>query len=242
MDISLEMSKNWFEFSLGTTHATMLTHWDFTDAAANSTSQQINRQKSARNLVVRELDRSTPRGVFYDRHRKETHIATLSTCDCHDFNFAGDGHWRTFRPCMHIYRLAIELGLVDVIYLDWRARAAWAGPLAELETKRLQRLPRDPSQWGGWAAEVHESGIQQNRQYRAYSIVREEQHSVLQTPDGYLVHDYAVDLSRCTCADFSERRLPCKHVYAVALTFGISLPFDYDSYQKAHSEGPRGCV
>ncbi len=83
---------------------------------------------------------------------------------------------------MHIYRLAIELGLVDVIYLDWRARAAWAGPLAELETKRLQRLPRDPSQWGGWAAEVHESGIQQNRQYRAYSIVREEQHSVLQTP------------------------------------------------------------
>jgi hypothetical protein len=138
---------------------------------------------------------------------------------------------------MHIYRVAIELGLVDAIYLDWRARAAWGGPLAELETKRLQRLPRDPSQWGGWAAEVHDSGIQQNRQYRAYSIVREEHHSVSQTSDRYLVHDYDVDLASCTCVDFSERRLPCKHVYAVALTLAISLPLDYDSYQKAHSEG-----
>jgi len=138
---------------------------------------------------------------------------------------------------MHIYRLAIELGLIDTIYLDHRARTAWAGPLSDLETKRLQRLPHDPTQWGGWAAEVHQSGIQENRQYRAYSIIYEEQHSVQRASSHHVVHNHAVQLSDCTCPDFSERQLPCKHIYAVALTSGIPLPFDYDSYQIAHREG-----
>ena len=44
----------------------MLANWNFKDEAANSTTQQINRQKSARNLEVIEFDASEPRAVFFD--------------------------------------------------------------------------------------------------------------------------------------------------------------------------------
>ena len=215
----------------------MLTNWDFRDQAANSASQQINRQKSARNLKIQSIESSIPRAVFYDPGRRETHIATLTECDCRDFNFAGSSPRKTFKPCMHIYRLAIELGLVEAIYLDARARAAWAGEMAELETTRLQRLPRDTSQWGGWTVQVHDSGIQQNRQYRGYAIVREEQNAVRAAADGWAIHGYTVTLERCSCGDFLERRLPCKHIYAAAITSGLSLPFDYDSYVAARDSG-----
>jgi len=72
---------------------------------------------------------------------------------------------------MHIYRLAIELGLIEAKYLDRRARHALVPTLSREETQRLQRLAADPNQWGCWASEIHASGTQLNRQYRSYSIV-----------------------------------------------------------------------
>jgi SWIM zinc finger len=215
----------------------LTTPWDFRDEAINSTTQQINRQKSARNLKVQSIDPSGPDAVLFDPGRREIHTATLTQCDCRDFNFAGTSPRKTFKPCMHIYRLAIELGLVQTIYLDARAREAWAGPLAEMETQRLQQLPRDPSQWGAWAIEIHDSGIQHNRQYRAYSIGRDEADSVQRGPGGWTIHGYAAKLDRCSCMDFLARQLPCKHIYAAALSAGISLPLDYDSFEAAKNSG-----
>jgi hypothetical protein len=44
----------------------MLINWNFQDEAANSTTQQINRQKSARNLEILQFDPSEPCAVFFD--------------------------------------------------------------------------------------------------------------------------------------------------------------------------------
>ena len=109
--------------------------------AANSTTPQINRRKSARNLEVLQFDPSEPRAVFFDPKRGTRHTATLTECDCSDFNLAGTNPRKTFKPCMHIYRLAIELGLLEAKYLDHRARFALAGALSHEETHRLQQLP-----------------------------------------------------------------------------------------------------
>jgi hypothetical protein len=106
----------------------MLTHWDFSDEAANPTTQQINRQKSARNLDILQFDPSEPRAVFFDPKRGNRQTATLGQCDCSDFNLAGSSPRKTFKPCMHIYRLAIELDLIEPKCLDHRARFALAGP------------------------------------------------------------------------------------------------------------------
>ena len=217
----------------------MLTNWNFKDEAANSTTPQINRQKSARNLDVVQFDPSEPRAVFFDPKRNKRHTATLTECDCTDFNFAGAAQRKSFKPCMHIYRLAIELGLIEAKYLDHRARFALAGKLAREETQRLQRLSFDTTQWGGWASEIHSSGIQRNRQYRAYAIIHEERVAIHQI-DGagaWSIHGYSVNLDRCECMDFLDRKLPCKHIYAVALASSICLPLAEGDYQTARSQG-----
>ena len=186
----------------------------------HSTTPQINRQKSARNLVILEFNPSEPRAVFFDPRRDNTHVATLSQCDCNDFT-----RLRVPKPCMHIYRLAIELGLIEAKYLDRKAR----------EIQRLQQLPRDPRQWGCWAAEVHAAGIQLIRQHKALFIYEVER-SVCKTANGWLIHDYSVTLNLCECPDFSDRRLPCKHIYAAALASNISLPFTYTEFDAARNQ------
>jgi len=202
----------------------MLTNWDFKNEAENSSTQQINRQKSARNLEILQFDPSEPRAVFYDRKRDAKQTATLADCDCNDFNLSGSSPRKSFKPCMHIYRLAIELGLIEAKYLDQRARFALASTLSREETARLQGFTPDPAQWGGWAREIHASGIQRNRQYRAYSIGDSER-------------GYSVSLAACDCMDFLERRLPCKHIYAAALASKISLPLTRAEFETAKKQG-----
>lgn len=43
---------------------------------------------------------------------------------------------------------------------------------------------------------------------------------------GRLDRVYTVSLDRCTCPDFQERGLPCKHIYALAAFLGYT-PADY---------------
>jgi hypothetical protein len=102
---------------------------------------------------------------------------------------------------MHIYRLAIELGLLEAKYLDRHALSSFVTTLSGNETQRLKRLPADPQEWGYWSSEIHASGIQRNRQYRGYSIHHVER-SILKTADGWLIHDYDLTLQNCLCADF----------------------------------------
>ena len=91
----------------------MLGAWDFKDPLINSTTPQINRQKSARNLTVIMIDKPNTTGVFWDAKKGTRTTATLAKCDCKDFNFSGNASRKTFKPCMHIYRLAMELGLLE---------------------------------------------------------------------------------------------------------------------------------
>ena len=96
--------------------------WDFGDEAVNSTTSQINRQKSARNLVILDFDPSVPRAVLFDPRRDNTHSTTLSECGCHDFT-----RLKIPKPCMHIYRLAIELGLLQIRTIDTDGRSYLIG-------------------------------------------------------------------------------------------------------------------
>ena len=159
------------------------------------------------------------------------HASTLTQCDCNDFT-----RLKVPKPCVHIYRLAIELGLIEAKYLDRRARHALVPTLSREETQRLQQLAADPNQWGCWALEIHTSGTQLNRQYRAYSIYYDEHGSVCKTADGWLIHGYSVTLGDCACMDFSDRNLPCKHIYAAALDSEISLPLTYADYDVARKQ------
>ncbi len=221
--------------------ADQLGNWNFADVAGNSLPSLINRQKSATYLIVLALDRNAQTGVFLDREKKVQSQASLHDCSCRDFRFVGKTERKTLQPCMHIYRLAMELGLLEPVYLDHHQREALrAKGVAELkrcEDERLHSLGRDPAQWGGWPAAVHASGLQRNRQYRAYFIHEDEGASVHPEGGGWVIHGYDASLEQCSCADFLSRRRPCKHVYAVALVSGIDLHLTPAEYRKARSEG-----
>ena len=105
-----------------------LKDWDFSDESANGTGGLINRQKSAGTLVVMALDIKRRTGCFLDRERKTQSVTSLSSCDCRDFGFVGKSPRKTSQPCRHIYRLAMELGLLELRYLDHEAREALRVP------------------------------------------------------------------------------------------------------------------
>lgn len=187
--------------------------------------------------MVVSIDPRSQSGTFLDPKTGEQSAAFLSKCNCHDFGFAGSSPRKMFKPCMHIYRLAIELGLLDPKYEDARAKEAKVVQQKRSETARLQGLAADPSQWGGWSSTIHQSGIQKNRQYRAYLILDEEGDSIRKLQESWIIHDYAVTLSGCECGDFLDRHLPCKHIYAAALTNGASLPLSRSDFVSAKSQG-----
>ncbi|MDD5008188.1 MAG: SWIM zinc finger domain-containing protein [Syntrophorhabdaceae bacterium] len=215
----------------------MLRNWNFSNLVSNSAISQINRQKSARNLTVISIDLKNKAGVFLDPKKDTRNSCSLERCDCKDFNFAGDSPRKKFKPCMHIYRLAAEMGLLELKYDDARAREAKVVQQKQAETARLQGLPRDADKWGGWNAAIHESGIQKNRQFRAYLIQEEGTESVCRQEDAWVIHDHEVTLSECECEDFLDRQLPCKHIYAVALACGLELPLTETDVANAKSRG-----
>ena len=219
----------------------MLRNWDFRDSEGNETLSQINRQKSAVNLVVASLDRDRRTGQFLDPRKGALFSASLERCECRDFNFAGNAPRKSFRPCMHIYRLAMELGLMDVRFADHATRRAEdrdrIAEQRDIETARLRALPRDPARWGRWDAAVHESGLQRNRQYRGYHLIEDGPGEIAAQGSEWSVHGYPVSLEACACMDFVERQLPCKHIYALALCLRERLPLTRAEYRSARASG-----
>ena len=88
-----------------------------------------------------------------------------------------------------------------------------------------------------WPELVHRSGLQLNRQYRAYFIVEDEAGSVYRQGEGWRVREHSVSLDACDCSDFQERRLPYKHVYVAALQAGCKLPLARADYEAARRQG-----
>lgn len=67
----------------------------------HSLPEQISRQERAMNLTVYDIDKEAQMGLINDYH------VTLEECTCPDFQY----NQARKKPCKHMYRLAMELGL-----------------------------------------------------------------------------------------------------------------------------------
>jgi len=128
---------------------------------------------------------------------------------------------------MHIYRLAFELDLMESKHRDLKERMSEMTPeeRKHTEVERLHKFETDSSQWGEWNERVHKSKDQINRQHRAYDLsleMRGNREAMADAANG-VIHGYTVRFSNCSCPDFEERRLPCKHIYADAMMNNIQL-------------------
>ncbi len=205
----------------------MTENWEFGNHMKHTGSDTENKLKSASTLSVVSLDGQTGTGSFYRTKTGILSTASLSSCDCSDF-----ARRKVRVPCMHIYRLAIELGLMP--WLKIADRIPDVGISSELvadEERRLGSLAQDKHAWGRWSLDVHLSRVQQTRQMRGYEYHIEGLCRKI-TTDQWIVNDYAVTTSKCQCDDFRERHLPCKHIYAAAIDFGILLPISRSFFLK----------
>lgn len=200
-------------------------NWDFKNKEINSKNYLINRQKSALNLEIIEIDKQNKIATFYDKKNGKIK-SNIEECECYDFNYVGNSPRKNFIPCMHIYRLAIEVGLMEAKYFDKKALE---------DDSILRNLPKDTSQWGKWDSRIHMPTSQKNRQYRAYDIFNDNQDVNFEEKTG-TINDYKTSLSTCTCPDFKNRQLPCKHIYCLALLLKISLKLSFEDFQKQKKE------
>ena len=203
-------------------------NWDYGNVLIHVGSELENRLKSASTLSVTYLDRELQQGSFYSLKTGVERFATLRECNCRD----PAQRRKSPIPCMHMLRLAMELGL-----MPWFARSRLVGSIGGgsfvvlyLESSRLLELPPDRSSWGNWSQDIHRSRAQQTRQLRGYDCWDSGRCSQV-SPSLWVVTSsvsssvrYNVSLGFCSCPDYQKCELPCKHIYAVAIGMGCRLP------------------
>lgn len=94
-----------------------------------------------------------------------------------------------------------------------------------------------PISFGNWPENIH-SDFEQVKRIEAgkklkksiISLDKEKQEVVIQ---GSASIPYETTLNECTCADFSIRQAPCKHMYCLA--FELGLMDDLPKYDKKKS-------
>lgn len=217
-----------------------LKNWDFGDQKLNATQQLKNRRKSALNLDMLEFDFEKQTAVFRDPEKNIIVKTSLTYCECRDFNFTGKMRRKKYQPCMHIYRLAIELGLIKADLFDSKMKKDFSH-----RRKNHTNFIRDVDQWGSWNIAIHETDVQLKRQYQAYTMLYDDPEAIIMD-DGSRILGHYVTLESCSCPDFQERGLPCKHIYYLALVNNIDLsmsPEDFVQqkliYDEEGIDGPR---
>ena len=99
---------------------------------------------------------------------------------------------------------------------------------------------------GHWEESVHLTDQQFNRRQRALTekmsitfIDKKRCTATIENSQGNTW--YHVTLDSCTCPDFSERQLPCKHIYKLAFALGLS-EFDDRISDKSKKTGLLCCI
>lgn len=80
--------------------------------------------------------------------------------------------------------------------------------------------------WRTWPASYLTSTAQATRRKRSHSVTlsyldREKARATFTSVTSYGVNKYETSLDMCTCPDFEERRMPCKHIFRLAEELGL---------------------
>lgn len=95
----------------------------------------------------------------------------------------------------------------------------------------------DKINFGKWDSSIHEDVEQLTRYYEAknsnmkYSINHVSKTANFIDKEN---EEYETTLDSCTCSDFKERQLPCKHIYKLAMMLG-KINSDTDNYKSSSS-------
>jgi hypothetical protein len=117
---------------------------------------------------------------------------SLSYCDCFDFQ-------ERALPCKHIYRLAAELGLIEII--DRSTGEFVRDKIADV--KNADDVDTHPEQ-------LKRQKSAMDKKCAPLDIDVENKTARF---GGSGKNPYDTTMESCTCRDYFVRRLPCKHIY-----------------------------
>ena len=178
-----------------------LKDWNDWDKDIHNEKDQIKRQGYAITYPFTfKIDKENQTGRFSSTSFLPYYDTTLTNCTCDDFQYRK-------LPCKHIYRLAEELGLIEIVN---RTSSEYVREKLDL-IKQEDNIHDDPEQ-------LKRIEKARSSKMKILSIDKENQSAVFagsgKTP-------YETTLISCTCRDFTVRKLPCKHMYRLAMECGV---------------------
>lgn len=164
--------------------------WTDWDNSIHCDDAQIERQGWSRTYPFTfKINKKVKCGKFSSTYL-EYYKTTLSNCTCMDFQTRN-------LPCKHIYRLAEELGIIEII-----KRQSYDKEKIE-NIKNSSDIDNEPDQ-------IKRQKSAMSSKCTPAEIDFENKTAIFK---GSGKTPYTTTEDTCTCRDFFVRRLPCKHIY-----------------------------
>jgi len=171
----------------------IIQEWSNWDYLIHTDEAQISRQGRAITYPFDfEINKKNKTARFSSSSELPYYDTTLSSCDCFDFQ-------ERKLPCKHIYRLAVELGLIEIIK---RPSGGYnRDDIAEI--KNSVDMDNHPEQVKRQKSAMDNKCVPTEINYEVKTAIF----------TGSGKEPYKTTIDSCTCRDFFVRRLPCKHIY-----------------------------
>lgn len=177
-----------------------LKKWDNWDISIHEDEAQIARQGKALSYPFDfKIDETAETARFSSTSDLPYYETTLTECTCYDFQTRQ-------LPCKHIYRLAVELGVIEIIKRTSRIKKGDLSKSIE-EVNACEDIDNHPEQ-------VKRAEKAKGAKMKPLSIDYENKTALFA---GSGKEPYKTDIGSCTCRDFILRKLPCKHIYRLRM-------------------------
>lgn len=165
--------------------------WLDWDMSLHSDDSQIDRQGRAITYPFTfKLNKSNSTARFSSSTELPYYETSLSSCTCFDFQ-------ERRKPCKHIYRLAVELGIIDII-----KRPNFDKEKVE-SIKNSSDIDNEPDQ-------LKRQKSAMASKCKPIEINYQDKTAIF---SGSGKTPYTTTTDTCTCRDYLVRKLPCKHIY-----------------------------
>lgn len=179
----------------------ILHDWKEWDYSVHEMEDQISRQGKAMSYPFTfRVDRKKKTARFSSSSDLPYYETSLCSCTCHDFVTRG-------LPCKHIYRLAVELGIIEII----RRSPGGIDKDKIAEVRASSNIDEHPEQQKRIEKAIGDK-------CRPISIDFQNQTAFF---GGSGKRPYETTVDTCTCRDYYVRRLPCKHIYRLRMELGM---------------------
>ena len=175
----------------------ILKNWNHWDNNIHCDNAQIERQGRAINYPFTfEINAEDSSATFSSTSDLPYYDTTLSDCTCYDFQ-------GRLLPCKHIYRLAAELGIIEIFNRS--------DPIHRKEV--LEKI-RNSDDVDNTPEQLRRQKSALDKKCTPVNLDKALPSATFKSSDGSF---YETTLEKCTCRDFFTRRLPCKHIYRLRL-------------------------